>query len=83
MDRQIDLDSHGKESWECLLVSGNSSVAYLSDWRSVLRLVALMLGAPEYPDMGNPNFWVRMLISRVDFGDVGRNGAMDFSAPRM
>ena len=27
LHRHIDLDSHGVEPWECLLVSGDSSVA--------------------------------------------------------
>ena len=42
LDRQTDLDSHGEVLWECLSVSEDSYVACLSDWRSVLRLVALM-----------------------------------------
>ena len=61
-------------------VSVDSYVACLSDWRSVLRLVALMTGSPEFPDMGDPDFCLRILISRVDFSDVGRHCAMDFSA---
>ena len=67
LDRLNDLDSHGEVLWECLSVSGYSYVACLSDWRSVLRLVALMMGSPEFPDTGDPDFCLRILISRVDF----------------
>ena len=63
-------------------VGGDSYVACLSDWRSVLRLVALS-GSPEFPDTGDPDSCLRMLISRVDFSNVGRNCAMDFSARKM
>ena len=62
LDRLNNLDSHGEVLWECLSVSGNSSVACLSDWRSVLRLVALMMGSPEFPDTGDPDFCLSMLI---------------------
>ena len=82
LERQNDLDSHGEEPWECLPVSGDSSGACLSDWRSVLRLVALMSGSPEVPDTGDLDSWLRMLISRVDFSNVGSNCAMDFSTRR-
>ena len=83
LDRLKDLDSHGEVLWECLSVSGDSSVACLSDWMSVLRLVALMTGSPQFPDTGDPDFCLRILISRVDFSDVGRHCAMDFSARKM
>ena len=33
--------------------------------------------------MGSPALWLRMLILRVDLGDVGRNCAMYFSARSM
>ena len=66
LDWQIDLDSHGVEPWECLLVSGDSSVACLSDWRSDLRLFAPMSGSPEFPDTGDTDFCLRKLISRED-----------------
>ena len=65
---------------ECLSVTGYISLACLSDWRSVLHLVAPMSGSPEFPDNGNPDVCLRILISRVDFSDVGRNCNMDFSA---
>ena len=57
LNRQTDLDSHGEVLWECLSVREYSSVACLSDWRSVLHLVALMSGSPD--------FRLKMLISRV------------------
>ena len=80
LDRLNGLDSHGEVLWECLSITRVSSVACLSDWMSVLHLVALMSGSPEFPDTGNPDFCLRILISRVHFGDVGRNCNMDFSA---
>ena len=83
LNRQNDLDSHGEEPWECMSVSGDSYVACLSDWRSVLRLVALLSGSPEFSDTGDPDSCLRMLISRVDFSNVGRNCAMNFSARNM
>ena len=83
LERRNDLDSPGMEPWECLPVSGNSSGACLSDWRSVLRLVAFMSDSPEFPHTGNPDSWLRMQISRVDISNVGRNCAKDFSTRKM
>ena len=83
LDWQIVLDSHGVEPWECMLVSGDSPVACLSDWRSVLQLFAPMPGSPEFPDTGEPDFCSRILISRVDLVDVGRNDNMDFKVSTM
>ena len=45
------LDSHGKNPWECMSVSVDSSVTCLSDCWSVLRFVALLSGSPEFPDV--------------------------------
>ena len=42
-----------------------------------------MSGLPEFPDTGGPDFCLRMLISRVNFSDVGMNCAIDFSAWKM
>ena len=56
------------------------SVTCMSDWRRVLRLVALMSGSPEFPNTGDPDFCLRILISRVGFSVVGRNCDMYFSA---
>ena len=83
LDWQIVLDSHGVEPWECMLVSGDSPVACLSDWRSVLQLFAPMPGSPEFPDTGEPDFCLRILISQVDLVDVGRNDNMDFKVSTM
>ena len=83
LNRQTGLDSHGEVLWECLSVWEYSSVACLSDWRSVLQLVALMSGFPEFPDTGDPDFCLKMLISRVGFGDIGRNYIINFSDWKM
>ena len=36
-------------------------------------------GSPEFLDMGDPVFCLKMLTSRVDFSNVGRNCAMNVS----
>ena len=82
LDWQIDLDSHGTENWECRLDGGDGALAGVSDWRSVLRWVALMSCSPEFPNIDSPNLCLTMLILRVDFGDVSRNCTMDVSARR-
>ena len=55
-------------------------MACLSDWRSFLQLVALVLRLPEFPNMGDPDFCLRILISRVNCSEAGTNSNMDFSA---
>ena len=79
IEKRNDLDSHGKKPWECLSVSEDSLGTCLSDCRSVLRFVALLSGSPEFPDTGDPDSWLKMLISRMDFSNVGRNCAVNFS----
>ena len=82
LDWQIDLDSHGMVNWECRLNGEDGVLAGASEWRSVLCWVALMSCPPEFPDIDCQNWCSTMLILRVDFGDVGRNCTMDFSARR-
>ena len=60
-----------------------SSVACWSDWRSVLRLVALMLRLSKFPHTGDPDFCLRILMSRGDCSEVGTNCNMAFSASTM
>ena len=43
LDRQIDLNSHGEEHWECLVFFGGiSSVACMSDWSRGVFWIALL-----------------------------------------
>ena len=83
LDSLTNLDSHMEVLWECLSGGEGSSVACLSDWRSVLWLVALMLRLPEFPHMGNPDFCLRILMSRGDCSEVGTNCNMAFSVSTM
>ena len=83
LDWQINLDSHGTENWECRLDGGDGALGGVSDWRSVLRWVALMSCSPEFLDIDSPDLCLTMLILRVDFDDVGGHCAMYFSARRM
>ena len=70
LDWRIDLDSHGMVNWDCQLKGEDRVLAGASDWRSVLRCIALMLCLPEFPDIDCPKC----------FDDIGRNCIMDFGA---
>ena len=57
-------------NWECQLNGEDRALAGASDWRSVLRCVALMSRLPEFPD-GD---------CLKCFDDIGKNCIMDVSA---
>ena len=81
--RFIGQSDRSGSPWGGTLGLSGSYVACLSDWRSVLRLVALMLRLPELPNTGDPDFCLRILVSRVNCNEAGTNCNMDFSASTM